>query len=101
MDFEQFVANADPELQPILNSCFAKEYREVFDRLQEMGWPEVLNIGNVVDTTDVTNKRKVNKWMDAFGYAIYACPKTKDGRWAINGERVRLYRKMAPPLSSE
>lgn len=99
MSFETYqdaIEAADEHYKAILrHPHFAKEYMPVFERLKELGWPETIDVAEVVNTKDITIRRSINGWMAAFGYKVYKCPATIDGRWKVlvgrAKKRVRLY----------
>ena len=89
--YEQFVAGCEAEMKPLLHSVYSRECRVVFDRMQELGWPEVVDAAEVFDCSSMGERQAVGRRMELIGYERYVCPKTKDGRWKVGGKRRSLY----------
>lgn len=89
--YEKFVEQSDAELQPLLLSCYSRESRVVFEKMQELGWPEVVDAAEVFDSSLMGERQGVGRRMKLMGYERYVCPTTKDGRWKLDGKRRCLY----------
>lgn len=91
--YEKFVETADPSVRPILASFKDDNVVYAFEKLQELGWPEVVDVLDVADSKNHARRRDCPRSLNVLGYKIKKCPETKDGRWKINGKKRTLYSK--------
>lgn len=90
---QQFLDSLPPERARLLPLYGQDQPMEAFKKLNQLGWPETVDVALVLDCSAMGDRQRVGRTMMLMGYERLPCPTTKDGRWKLNGRKCHLYRR--------
>jgi hypothetical protein len=107
IDLSDFNPKAAPPRTPafleMVDASRAPEDDEFADALEQLGWPEAVPIGDILDRSNASfgewvkdrrNARQIPHRFEQAGYVAVRNDSDKtDGRWKVRGKRVVIYSK--------
>ena len=97
--YEKFIEAQPEDMQPIFGMGYIRPTMEhLFNKLNDKEWPQVVDVAELMETSDKSIATQLKRWMRWMGYEKYVNQESKDGRWRFGGRATTLYKRT--PASS-